>query len=590
MANVTPNLAPMFYPGGISTTWTFGPNVDKVSYSVNDIPPAISEYIAYDTLTPANPFIAVTQDGKGNVVYDGGFPKFYNSSWNGATTFAGLMPAHKYLYNALNFCANAVKKAAGNKKVLILNDATSAGTYSIKSAIGTGFNTTLLGVMGVAGYTPTFKDSSNYPGGLVDASFAELDQYCLVIYFATVYDAAVRVTPRCIQDLATYREQGNGLILITDHAAGNYTSVQDALANGSGFVTDVNAIAANFGAWFSGDYNRSPVNVGFLRTNYGDHPLYAGMSNAEDIFAGGSESRVFVTTYTQYDPGAVPAIPVSQSGDNFVNFLLVMNDGSVETYRFRYTVISGQFLFSKDSMGSVLGSTHTTHKRAFDLDLNTNLATPPTMLGDIYKNNMKMGSFTFDGLNTTYKWIGGTDASFSIANGDVIKFKITSPWAYEIATTVTKVGTQAGVFNQAALRAQVQLNEYAALSRDDAWARTYAYAVKNFAGDQGVVGNLPLPTEVMGPVVRSVLGYLGPIRVPVYDTEAALLAGVGALVDKTTAALDAATGTIYLYVDGAWTKQPYDLYQMFGQYRYVLDTRVVRTFQILNANALTLRS
>lgn len=50
----------------------------EVAYTLNGLPPALSEYIAYDTLTPANPFIAVTQDGAGNVVYDGGFPKLYN--------------------------------------------------------------------------------------------------------------------------------------------------------------------------------------------------------------------------------------------------------------------------------------------------------------------------------------------------------------------------------------------------------------------------------------------------------------------------------------------------------------------------------
>ena len=212
MANVTPNYPASYYPSAINTTWTFGAVVDKVSYSVDTVPPAISKYIAYDTLTPANPFIAVTQDGKGNVVYDGGFPKFLNSSWNSAITFAGLIPAHKYLYNALNFCANPAKVTAGNKKVLILNDSPITGSYSIKSTGSEGFRTTLQGVLGVAGYIPTFKDVADYSGGVIDAPFSELDQYCLVIYFATVYGSTVHVTPRCVQDLATYRAPGSGLI------------------------------------------------------------------------------------------------------------------------------------------------------------------------------------------------------------------------------------------------------------------------------------------------------------------------------------------------------------------------------------------
>ncbi|WP_311965541.1 hypothetical protein, partial [Acinetobacter baumannii] len=78
-------------------------------------------------------------------------------------------------------------------------------------------------------------------------------------------------------DLVTFRQQGGGLIFITDHGTNVLTNVnQVATAEGAGFYGTANRVIANFGAFFSGNYDRVPVNVGFLRTNYGDHPLYSG--------------------------------------------------------------------------------------------------------------------------------------------------------------------------------------------------------------------------------------------------------------------------------------------------------------------------
>lgn len=89
-----------------------GEVLERVSYNVNGLYPALSEYIAYDTLTPPNPFIAVTQDGLGRVVYDGGFPKFYNQELPGTyTNFAQLPPQFKYLHNAINWVLNLIKTA-----------------------------------------------------------------------------------------------------------------------------------------------------------------------------------------------------------------------------------------------------------------------------------------------------------------------------------------------------------------------------------------------------------------------------------------------------------------------------------------------
>lgn len=306
--------------------------VKFVSFTVNGLMPTLSEYVAYDTLSPPNPFIAVTQDSRGNVVYDGGFPKFYNLYAPAAgTPFAQLSASFKFLFNALNFVSNKAKVGAGNRNVLILGDEIASGNYPIKSAAPTGFNTSLVNLFATAGYVPTFKDISDYSGSL-NPSAAELDAYCCVVVMATAYVSQGRLTPAAVQAIVAYREAGNGLILITDHGD-TLTDINQA-ANGAyaGFFRTVNQLAVNFGAYFTGNFDRSNVNVGFLRATYGDHPLYANMGNDEYISAGGSESKVTVTKYPRYAPNALPAIEM-ENGAYHVQILTVLNDGTIEIQR-----------------------------------------------------------------------------------------------------------------------------------------------------------------------------------------------------------------------------------------------------------------
>jgi hypothetical protein len=123
-----------------------------------------------------------------------------------------------------------------------------------------------------------------------------LDQYCCVIYFASYK----LINDFTVKNLIAYREQGNGIFIVTDHMPRNYSSLQDAVANSfeaEFFGGGGNRLITNFGAYFSGDYNRSPVNVGYIRRTYGNHPLWKNLRDDEYIHAGGSESEVKVTTY-----------------------------------------------------------------------------------------------------------------------------------------------------------------------------------------------------------------------------------------------------------------------------------------------------
>ena len=322
--------------------WITSNAVDFVMFTINGLTPTLSEYIAYDTLNPPNPFIAVTQDNRGNVVYDGGFPKYYNIYWNGATSFAGLTGAGKFFYNTLNFIANKEKVKNGNKKVLILGDAVPGESYPIRSGESMGFVTTFSRVCALAGFTPTFRDRNQYtPAGMLNPDKAELDQYCSVIIMSSdYYNAFGRLTPAAVKALLEFREAGNGVFMITDHGpviskinnSGKLDVEFAATGKYIGFFSTANQLAAEFGAYFSGDYDRFPVNVGFIRENYGDHVLYNNMTNAQSIHAGYSESRVFIADYRRWKPDELPPLELEDGCYN-IQILAKMKDGSVEIQR-----------------------------------------------------------------------------------------------------------------------------------------------------------------------------------------------------------------------------------------------------------------
>lgn len=583
MANMTAGKDPQFYVGAVTTTWSFSGNVNKVSYSVNALPPAISKYIAYDTLVPPNPFIAITQDGSGNVVYDGGFPKFYNAEWNGAVNFAGLNASHKFLANALSFCANPLKVAAGNRKVLFLGDSPVNGSFALKSTVPSGFYNTVLGICAAMGWTPTLKDINDYGGVSLDARFAELDQYAAVVLLSSLHTP--QITDNCVSDLVTYRQVGNGIIVITDDGP-DLTDISQAYPNPAPrqFFATANKLVRNFGAYFTGLYDRVPVNVGFLRATYGDHPLYNGMLDSESIQAGGSESKVVVQTFTQYNPGAVPSIPLSTPGENSVNFLLVMNDGSIETYKFKYTIINGEFLFHANGAGTQIAAFLDTLKRVWDGGLKTNLGNPPTMLGDIMRNNVRMGTFTFNGVSTTYKYLQGP-RGFAMSPGDVITHKVTAPYIYQISTTVRSPTPVTGFLSQASVRKQMAVNEYAGQSATVAFN-----AMADLAKTRYTDVTLAFPTyrATIGPLIKMLSGGpTGAAQIPVFLTTAATTAGLPGLTDTTVLALDAQTGTLWWYVNNAWVQSGQTLLTMIGLERKIVSTLNNGTWVVGTGNSLT---
>ncbi len=434
MSDIGFDVAPGYYLNNFTINMQLSARVQSLQYSVNGGAPALSKYIAYDTSTPPVPFVAVTDDGRGRVVYDGGFPKFYNSNIGNTST-------QKYLLNVLRYLENPTKRAQGNNKVLLVGDA-SAGSYMVKDEVNaSGFAKTFKNHVAAAGYALTIKDRSDW-GGTINATVTELEQYCLVLFMSSVSQQpgdAYLITPECVEALMTYRENGNGIMLITDHGPVINSITEAASSNKGGFFGTANAVAVNFGAWFSGDYNRSPVNIGFLRTTYGDHPLYNGMSDSDSFYAGASESRVFVAQYTSITPAQVTPINIT-SGRTVIQVAAVLTTGEIVTYRATYWV--GTF-----KMSFKAGAVTADNGQQLDVGVLNQQSISPLVVGTldenasgiIYHGSKRVGTFQYTvagGGKIT--WDSGVTGTFNVKNGDEFKVVLSTPFTLTSAVIIKR--------------------------------------------------------------------------------------------------------------------------------------------------------
>lgn len=569
MADINANPSPGFFTSLANVSFTFDDKGGQYAYSRDpNNPPSISKYISYDTLSPPNPFIAVTEDGRGRVVYDGGFPKFCNGNipnWtNVATrpkTFSELIASHKFLYNALNWVANPAKTALGNRKVLIVGDKndTDAGdgsdsyyvTYNEVNDVG--FKAVFDTILAAAGYTPTYKNPKHYAGNVIDVRLAELEQYCCVIFMSSDHISTARITQSSINDFVTYRANGNGLIMITDHGD-VINSISHALGASSGFFKTANAIITRFGAYFSGSYDRTPVNVGFLRSTYGDHPLYNGMTNAEYISAMNSESRVVVTVTPTAPSSGTLTLPINQ-GTNTIDILIVKSNGSVVIQRFTYVLQGEEIIFvkSKDSRpggnGQVVENGNVfadNNGNLFLESIRLNVGDLGTLVGDIQHNGKRIGTV----IGTS----AGTDVSFLTSagrkhfrNGDTLAVKVLSPLTYEKVLNV--VGNTLARHS----RLDTQLSAIRKFQNDNAniksglmgaFAAMNPDAVNNKASFQ--VSSLI--NAVVGEAGDSSPLFQGTFTCEILADQATLIARASALGTGFKGLLiDAATGNIWAY-------------------------------------------
>ena len=388
-------------------------DVKEVYFTDDDSAPTLAKYLAYDDLNPPNPFIAILQDGKGNVLFDGGFPKWYSMYYRGTyTDFKSLSAAGKYLYNALYFIANPEKE----KKVLILNDSYDNASYGNNDA-DIGFRTSMTKICTVAGFSPTFKSLTNY-GGVLNPSYAELDQYACVIYLGTYYTFSKVITDEAISNLVAYRESGNGLFLITDHGD-----------SGGEYYHNINFVASQYGARFVGNYNRNPVNVGYLKRTYGNHPLFENFDDSESIYMASSESKVVITERPSYNQDNLPTLH-TKNGVSTFRFLLVKQDESIETISYSYlTNIKEPIQFKNEDI-VITETLPPMFKRIVDLGIEIdNTDIKGTLKGLIKYNSEVIGTFSGTQEESSVTWLKGSSI-YTVTEPSTFEIEIQSPIRY----------------------------------------------------------------------------------------------------------------------------------------------------------------
>lgn len=490
MAEITTNIEPGQYYTSQTLTVTFPQETRKAIITTGDRNPVLTEILAYDTgyilpiPSPADPsigegdiverpFLAITQDGRGNVVYDGGFPKFYNAHiatandavWPATlpTTIDKMPDASQYFLNELKFIANPRKTIHGNRNILFLNNTLRDGQYNILKSHynpdplqnnegGDGFRDTFDAICNIGGWIPTYYDCTTAGDVPLDISLAYMEEFVAIVYLASYGQSQTGdswITEQTASNIAQFRATGGGVAIITDHCGANYTSLTDAVENGTIFGADATKVAKYFGAYFSGDVVRRPVSVGEIRRQMGlpgppiNHPLFDGMSDSELIFAGGSESMIVPDLYAadEVNPNQPWSITFSTPGTYRVNVLVQLADGTILTKPMRFVIINSSDIFIKDSFNRTVTDTSQTYKPMIDYTIDIVATLTSTVTGEIYVNNALVGYFSttvIDGIaNTSYQPLGGTGVPMPVQNGQVIKFVIKEPFEFTVSYTVS---------------------------------------------------------------------------------------------------------------------------------------------------------
>ena len=406
------------------------PDVESFAYTTSGIPPVIAKYIAYDNLVPQNPFIATVEDGLGNILLDGGFPKWYNNacdiSWS---TYSDLSPSFKYLYDAIDFISNKQKVNSGNKKILILGDQDTENYCINDSTTAVGFKKSIDKICLIKGFTPTYKTTIDY-GTQLNPTYTELDQYSCILFFSTFYTSDQLITNAGIQSLISYRENGNGIFFITDHGDRVLTSIDEAINTiNSGFYRTANYVVSNFGCYFSGNYNRTPVNVGFLRSNYGNHILWNNLLDTDYIYAGGSESRINITEYTLYTSDH--SFNITQDGYHTIKVLVKYTNGTLGIASYTYGKNVPEIIYFQDKNNiNYTSSEKKTFLRTHDANMSIDYQVDTT--GILKFDLTPIGSFTFSksANKTTELFNTGFSKVLNISSEHMFYVQMTSPLSY----------------------------------------------------------------------------------------------------------------------------------------------------------------
>jgi hypothetical protein len=628
MADVTVSPQPGYYGGEQTVVVTFPPDVRKAIITQDDVAPVLSEVLAYDqgplypnapphTGVPpgdivARPFMAVTQDGRGNVVYDAGFPKYYNGTMPSPrpTTFAMLTAAMKYLYNALNFIA----KPNVTRKILFIGNTATGSPYDTKASLiagntygAEGFRDTFELVAGLAGFTYDIRNVSDFGGlGKIDGTLTTFNQYSCVVVMcgANLAVGQTNITTQFSQELASYRAGGGGVMIITDHCDRIYTNLADAVANGSIFGGDATKVSQYYGTYFSGNVDRAPVLVSEIKSQLalnggpGDHPLLNNMADTDSIYAGGSESLVMVETYasSQVDPLVTHSYFYDSAGVKRLNVLVQMEDGTVFVRPYRYDLIDPSDLMLRDARDRVTGPTLQTVKRGFDLHVFYNMASPPTMTGRVLRNGEPHGTFMLSNNVMTLKMCSGTDSTFNYLPTDRIGFAIEVPFIYTMETTIQALDVS--MVNASWTRvaglgtALLATPDYTGMGKKNAIKQLWEYSNLLYRDTSESTGNVyGIWPRVLTRIDRALKGIPGSCNLWIATNAADWAANKPVNPVEADTVIQADNNNVYTWWIkdgiGSWVTNTSKAAAFFYQGRKVVDKRGTGTW-VIGANSTTL--
>lgn len=323
-------------------------SVLEYSYNTQDITTSSvldkAEHLVYDEF--GNPFISVVDNAKGGkLIFDAGFPKYYNTNWNGATDFNGMGDQFKFMHNIVKWIGEEHKERG---KVLIYGDAIEGSNYSVHESASSDFNNSIPSTVSIAGFTPVIKEASHpdFNGSKaanrkVNMTLDEMNKYSAIIVMSSGgWDS---LTTEAVNNFTTYVNNGGGVYIITDHDYFQRTGNQLLRKFGSEFYGVVNRTGGH------NAYKLSTIWSNLSGTEYGQgHPLWSGLNASDYIPAGGSEGNVRLFTpqtdivakggILRFEPGETEkVVTIKINGDNikepnekFKFMIQAGNDGYVE--------------------------------------------------------------------------------------------------------------------------------------------------------------------------------------------------------------------------------------------------------------------
>lgn len=191
-------------------------------------------FVGFDEANDNIPFLVQYDDSDGGrIVFDGGFPKFYNSNIleAGGTTSAAAI-----------FAGNVVKwlGRATNRNVLLLT--TADGSLGNSTTLNNGFGNDLPNSLRDRNHTVTVQSVTELLGPATDITLANLTGYDVVIL---IDGGGSVLTTNSVQAVTDYVNQGGGLFIVHDHHPE--------------WTQSAGPIALNFNVEIYGSFDRSPA-------------------------------------------------------------------------------------------------------------------------------------------------------------------------------------------------------------------------------------------------------------------------------------------------------------------------------------------